>query len=370
MDSNETDLMALAQAMGVPAEMARIQARQRRAQGFMETPLAQGRQVGQTYVASSPLEHLASAMSRYIGTRDMKAAEQDMGPLAQRQQAGQAAQLRMERGDKQFGQAIQLGGLKRQIAADEAAAADRTARLDLDRGARATADAQAMAREADAARDAKFQQDKLALDREGLGLRRDEIASTKETKAKEASGKATEDLRKEFQGLQTYKNTQTVAESAKKILTASETGAGDLNLLYGYMRMVDPGSTVREGEFAQAASSGSLPQRIQGWASKVLAGEKLPDAVRKQFKDEARTLLKAQRDRYEETASPYRRLAEQAGGAPGDVVLDLGLDAMLAPPEVAPASQPPVPVKTKAQRDALPPGTQYVGPDGQTYTKR
>jgi hypothetical protein len=96
------------------------------------------------------------------------------------------------------------------------------------------------------------------------------------------------------------------------------------------MRMVDPGSTVREGEFAQAASSGSLPQRIQGWATKVLNGEKLPPEVRKQFKTEAKTLLKAQNDRYEETAKPYRRLAEQSGIAPGDVVLDLGLAQMLA----------------------------------------
>jgi hypothetical protein len=41
------------------------------------------------------------------------------------------------------------------------------------------------------------------------------------------------------------------------------------------------------------------------------------------------------------------------------------------PPGVAPQDQPQLAKPAnKAERDALPPGTQYVGPDGQTYTKR
>ncbi len=37
---------------------------------------------------------------------------------------------------------------------------------------------------------------------------------------------------------------------------------------------------------------------------------------------------------------------------------------------LGPVSGAPVVVRTKAQRDALPVGTQYVGPDGQTYIKK
>lgn len=147
----------------------------------------------------------------------------------------------------------------------------------------------------------------------------------------EVSAKAAEDLRKEFQGLQTYKNTQTIGESYKKIAGTSETGAGDVSLIYSYMRMVDPGSTVREGEFATAANAGGIPDRVVGWYNKILAGEKLPPEVRKQFRDESKNLLKAQLDRYEETAKPYRRLAEQQGLSPGDVVLDLGLQQFVTP---------------------------------------
>lgn len=37
---------------------------------------------------------------------------------------------------------------------------------------------------------------------------------------------------------------------------------------------------------------------------------------------------------------------------------------------LGPAPGAPVAVRTKAERDALPPGTQYIGPDGQTYIKK
>jgi hypothetical protein len=160
-----------------------------------------------------------------------------------------------------------------------------------------------------------------------------------------ASAKAAEDLRKEFQGGATYKNTQTIGESYKKIAGTSDSGAGDVSLIYSFMRMVDPGSTVREGEFATAANAGSIPDRVVGAYNRALSGEKLPPEVRKQFRDEAKRLLKAQADRYEETANPYRRLAQQAGVDPGDVVLDLGLAQMLAEQGGPVAGAPPVPAR-------------------------
>lgn|GEM_PF-3497216 len=180
-----------------------------------------------------------------------------------------------------------------------------------------------------------------------LGMKGQELTIAREkaaTEKKGASAKASEDLRKEFQGLQTYKNTQTIAESYKKIAGTSETGPGDVSLIYSYMRMVDPGSTVREGEFATAANAGGIPDRIVGMYNRALSGEKLPPEIRQQFKSEAKRLLQAQANRFEETATPYRRLAEQSGVSPADVVLDLGLGQYLGdgtqPPGAAPAGAP------------------------------
>jgi hypothetical protein len=205
------------------------------------------------------------------------------------------------------------------------------------------------AHEAAQAETGRYHSGQLGLEREKLGLMREEKGKKKTSDAT----KAAEDLRKEFQAGQTYKNTQLIAESAKKIISSSDTGAGDMSLLYGYMKLLDPGSAVRESEFATAAQSGSLPQQIQGWASKIISGERLPASTRKQFKDEARNIVKAQTERYEETAKPYRRLAETAGVRPEDVILDLGLQGLLADPAAA------------AGLDALPHKT--IG--GKTYEK-
>ena len=35
--------------------------------------------------------------------------------------------------------------------------------------------------------------------------------------------------------------------------------AGDMALIFSYMKMLDPNSTVREGEYATAQDAGSIP---------------------------------------------------------------------------------------------------------------
>jgi hypothetical protein len=216
----------------------------------------------------------------------------------------------------------------------------------------------------------------MALKRSEYGQRQRALDAERANKASTASTKATEDLRKEFQNLQTYKNTQTIAESYGKIRGTSETGPGDVSLIYSYMRMVDPGSTVREGEFATAANAGGIPDRIVGWYNRALRGEKLPPDIRVQFKAEAKKLLEAQASRYEESAKPYRRLAEQAGVNPSDVILDLGLQGLLgadqspATPAAPTGSIGPRRVSSEAEYNTLPPGTRYVAPDGSVRTKR
>lgn len=148
--------------------------------------------------------------------------------------------------------------------------------------------------------------------------------------------KTASELRKELQGNQVYKNTAGVAEAYRKILGTSDTGAGDMSLIYGYMKLLDPGSTVREGEYATAAQSGSVPARIVGMYNRALSGEKLAPEIRKQFKDEAGRVFRAQHSQYEGMAQPYRRLAQQSGVDPSDVVLDLGVQQFL-PGTAAPA---------------------------------
>jgi hypothetical protein len=179
------------------------------------------------------------------------------------------------------------------------------------------------------------------------------------------------DLRKEFQALPVVKDMQHVAGNYEKIRTTSPTGPGDISMIFAFMKMIDPTSTVREGEFATAENAGGVPSKVWGFYNKAMEGQKLPDGVRQQFRAEAKSLYDAQRKRYDAHASQYRRLATQAGLAPGDVVLDL-LDGGegSGPGAVAAPAGGPARISSDAEYEALPVGAKYVAPDGSTRTKR
>jgi hypothetical protein len=61
--------------------------------------------------------------------------------------------------------------------------------------------------------------------------------------------------------------------------------------------------------------------------NRVLTGEKLPPAVRAQFKAEAKNVYDAAMGRYDTLAKEYRRLARQQGVPESDVVTDIGAEA-------------------------------------------
>lgn len=96
--------------------------------------------------------------------------------------------------------------------------------------------------------------------------------------------------------------------------------AGDLSLLFAYMRALDPGSVVRESEFAQAARTGSLPVQVQSWANRVLSGERLTAGQRADFVARAKALFDRANARQGKIAAKYRSMAKQSG-VPEDLVI-------------------------------------------------
>lgn len=152
------------------------------------------------------------------------------------------------------------------------------------------------------------------------------VAEAKRT-ASDSSARAamgtTDALRKEFQSLQAYKDTKTVDTGMEKINAASSTGAGDIALIFNYMKLLDPSSTVRESEFEMAAKSGGVPGVIGSYYSKIKGDGQLKDDVRANIRSEAAELQKAQQRIYKKEAARYRKLAEKAGVDPSNVaVLD------------------------------------------------
>ena len=105
----------------------------------------------------------------------------------------------------------------------------------------------------------------------------------------------------------------------------SSRGLGDVykRQIFNYMKVLDPGSTVREGEFATAQNSASVPDIIRAKYNKVISGERLATDQRADFVDRSRKLYKSQADIQTKNVNLYRTRAERFGVDPQDVITEL-----------------------------------------------
>ena len=75
------------------------------------------------------------------------------------------------------------------------------------------------------------------------------------------------------------------------MLATEDTAAGDLALIFNYMKMLDPGSVVREGEFATAQNTAGVPDRVLNSYNRALEGTRLNPKQRKEFTKQAESLF-------------------------------------------------------------------------------
>ena len=98
-------------------------------------------------------------------------------------------------------------------------------------------------------------------------------------------------LRKEYND--NTKGFTEVRSAYDRIQASQDTAVGDLSLIFGYMKMLDPGSVVREGEFATAQNAAGVPDRVLNIYNRVLSGERLNPSQRSSFKAQAGQLYNA-----------------------------------------------------------------------------
>lgn len=91
------------------------------------------------------------------------------------------------------------------------------------------------------------------------------------------------------------KEFRTVEAANERIKAARDTAAGDLSLIFNFMKVLDPGSTVREGEFATAQNATGIDDRVRNIYNRAITGERLTTDQRSQFKGQADDLFQAQR---------------------------------------------------------------------------
>lgn len=72
-----------------------------------------------------------------------------------------------------------------------------------------------------------------------------------------------------------------------------KTGAGDIALITSFMKMLDPGSVVRETEFASAQNTAGLVGSLESWLKRLNSGELLKDQQRQTFANLAKKYMQA-----------------------------------------------------------------------------
>ena len=112
-----------------------------------------------------------------------------------------------------------------------------------------------------------------------------------------------------------------IQESAK-----NPSAAGDLALVFNYMKMLDPGSTVREGEFATAQNSAGIPDRVRAMYNKSINGERLADTTRKDFVTRSDMLYKRQLNSHKKLESQFKGMAKKYNLDPDRTVPDYTSD--------------------------------------------
>jgi len=106
-----------------------------------------------------------------------------------------------------------------------------------------------------------------------------------------------------------YKDFKNVKVSYNTILMAANnpSAAGDLSLIIAYMKVLDPGSTVREGEFANAENATGVPEKVKNFFNNWTKGEKLSKEQREDFVNQARTLVEAREKSIEPVVKQTRQ---------------------------------------------------------------
>lgn len=118
-------------------------------------------------------------------------------------------------------------------------------------------------------------------------------------------------LRKEYNN-QT-KPYQEVKSAYGRVLSSQNTAVGDISMIFGYMKMLDPGSVVREGEFATAQNATGVPERIVNLYNKALKGERLNTSQRDSFRSQAKGLYNSALEGEQTVRKGLERISKDYG---------------------------------------------------------
>ena len=135
------------------------------------------------------------------------------------------------------------------------------------------------------------------------------------------------ELRKEYQNTQAVSDWIITAPLYNSAIKSAQnpTNQGDINIMYAFAKLMDPGSVVRESEGKLVTNSGTIPQSIVGAFNRLLQGGGTMDAqVRLNLIDTLKNRMDEIKVSKDATDKFYReQVAPRAGLAPEEVLVPL-----------------------------------------------
>jgi len=133
----------------------------------------------------------------------------------------------------------------------------------------------------------------------------------------QSNRKAEADYRKEFDALpevKTFKSARQQFNTLRDLgMKKNPTPQDDIALIFNYMKVLDPSSVVREGEFATAQNSGGLDDTVRNTYNRAINGHRLNAEQRRNMVKAAYTNYQNYRETYNSVAENYRGYARDNG---------------------------------------------------------
>lgn len=158
--------------------------------------------------------------------------------------------------------------------------------------------------------------------------------------------------RKEFTSLNTAYNE--IKRARGNILTSlgQNSAAGDLAAATSLMKMLDPGSVVRESELTMAQNATGAIDRMYNYAQMIANGQRLNPQQRAEYVKLANELFSSADSEYNNRRQEYSRIAMDYGLKPENIV-GSALASAPAPRPAAPAAPKPAAPGQKPSLDSI-----------------
>lgn len=135
------------------------------------------------------------------------------------------------------------------------------------------------------------------------------------------------DFRQERQSNAITKATEILGSQYKNILDASSyngqnPGPAHMKIIYSYMKLLDPNSSVREGEYATAANARGIDDGTRNYLNNLLKGGKLTPMQVDAFKSQAGDIWDSQRqNQFEYDNSLYTQAQRAIPGVKREAII-------------------------------------------------